>query len=64
MPADGTSAANVGNGDLRYVAAVFGQLSDKLRLVRISHLGCRTSKHNSDAQVQLKLFARCEPASY
>jgi hypothetical protein len=41
VPADGTRAATVGNGDFG-TSPIFGQLSDKLLLARIQQLGCRT----------------------
>jgi hypothetical protein len=41
VPADGTRAATVGNGDFG-TSPIFGQLPGKLLLARIQQLGCRT----------------------
>jgi len=41
LPADGTSAATRGSGDLG-TSPFYGQLSDKLQLVFVNNLGCRT----------------------
>ena len=41
VPADGTRAATVGNGDFG-TSPIFGQLTGKLLLARVKQVGCRT----------------------
>ena len=41
VPADGTRAATVGNGDFG-TSPIFGQLPGKLLLARVQQVGCRT----------------------